>query len=115
MARTSPSVSIRRPTASGPAATCVARLGALRQRAARARRARRRRRGDAPRARALLEEGTGDPLDEAELLYSASLPRARRDLDGALRKIGARSGSTTSRRLHLGPLARQRGAIHLVR
>ncbi|KAB2966759.1 MAG: hypothetical protein F9K18_05160 [Thermoanaerobaculia bacterium] len=38
-------------------------------------------------ARALLEEGTGDPLDEAELLYyEASLLRARRELDAALRK-----------------------------
>jgi tetratricopeptide (TPR) repeat protein len=39
------------------------------------------------RARALLEEGTGDPLDEAELLYyEASLLRARRELEPALRK-----------------------------
>lgn len=40
------------------------------------------------RARALLEEGTGDPLDEAELYYyEASLLRAQRRLDQALRRI----------------------------
>lgn len=40
------------------------------------------------RSRELLEAGTGDPLDEAELLYfEASLLRAKRNLNGALRKI----------------------------
>jgi tetratricopeptide (TPR) repeat protein len=40
------------------------------------------------RARECLDDGTGDPLDEAELLYfEASLLRAQRRLDDALRKI----------------------------
>lgn len=40
------------------------------------------------RARLLLEDGTGDPLDEAELYYyEASLLRAQRRLDLALRKV----------------------------
>jgi tetratricopeptide (TPR) repeat protein len=43
---------------------------------------------DLARARQLLEEGTGDPLDEAELLYfEASLLRGQRNLQGALRKV----------------------------
>jgi tetratricopeptide (TPR) repeat protein len=43
---------------------------------------------DLSRARELLDAGTGDPLDEAELLYfEASLLRGKRNLNGALRKI----------------------------
>lgn len=40
------------------------------------------------RARALLDDGTGDPLDEAELLYfESSLYRAQRRFPEALRKV----------------------------
>ena len=69
-------------------------------------------------ARTLLDEGTGDPLDDAELLYyEASLLRARRELDLALRK--ARRSARIYRELgdrHLEGRSRvNEGAIQILR